>query len=201
MHRDIITHVCVAATDFVLTASRDGHIKFWKKMPKGIEFVKHFKAHVGAIAGLAVSPNGEQLVSVGADKTMKIFDVVNFGAWRCGGCVRVALTHTAHRTDMVNMLKLPFAPGVCTIVSQPGAGKSAVAVYARSRHAAQRSVCHGPTSHASQCGPRFWCHPRVRHVRSRGQERAARRGAAASGSGRGAGGTRSRAGRRARNSR
>lgn len=47
MHRDIITHCVVAATDFIITASCDGHIKFWKKVEVGIEFVKHFRSHLG----------------------------------------------------------------------------------------------------------------------------------------------------------
>ena len=30
-------------TDFIITASQDGHVKFWKKREdEGIEFVKHF---------------------------------------------------------------------------------------------------------------------------------------------------------------
>jgi peptidylprolyl isomerase domain and WD repeat-containing protein 1 len=47
MHRDLVTHIVVAATDFIVTASADGHVKFWKKQPVGIEFVKHFKSHLG----------------------------------------------------------------------------------------------------------------------------------------------------------
>lgn len=34
-------------TEFIITASCDGHIKFWKKQDEGLEFVKHFKAHLG----------------------------------------------------------------------------------------------------------------------------------------------------------
>lgn len=35
-------------TDFVITASQDGHVKFWKKKEdEGIEFVKHFRSHLG----------------------------------------------------------------------------------------------------------------------------------------------------------
>ena len=37
----------VYRTEFLITASCDGHIKFWKKQDEGIEFVKHFKAHMG----------------------------------------------------------------------------------------------------------------------------------------------------------
>ncbi|KOB77811.1 putative peptidylprolyl isomerase domain and WD repeat containing 1 isoform 1 [Operophtera brumata] len=32
MHRDIVTHIVVTKTDFVVTASQDGHLKFWKKL-------------------------------------------------------------------------------------------------------------------------------------------------------------------------
>lgn len=48
MHRDIVTHCLVTSTDFLITASSDGHIKFWKKMEVGIEFVKHFRSHLGS---------------------------------------------------------------------------------------------------------------------------------------------------------
>ena len=52
MHRDTITHVEVAqAAEFVITGSTDGHIKFWKKRQRGVEFAKHFRAHLGPIAG------------------------------------------------------------------------------------------------------------------------------------------------------
>ena len=33
-------------TDFLVTASQDGHVKFWKKQEEGVEFVKHFRAHL-----------------------------------------------------------------------------------------------------------------------------------------------------------
>lgn len=47
MHRDNVTHTAVSRKDFFITASKDGHVKFWKKKPEGVEFVKHFRAHVG----------------------------------------------------------------------------------------------------------------------------------------------------------
>ena len=35
-------------SDFIVTASCDGHVKFWKKKEEeGIEFVKHFRSHLG----------------------------------------------------------------------------------------------------------------------------------------------------------
>ena len=36
-------------TDFLVTASCDGHVKFWKKTEEGIEFVKHFRSHLGTV--------------------------------------------------------------------------------------------------------------------------------------------------------
>jgi len=47
MHRDNVTHTAISRKDFVITGSKDGHVKFWKKKPEGVEFVKHFRAHVG----------------------------------------------------------------------------------------------------------------------------------------------------------
>ncbi len=76
MHREVVTHVCMTpGTDFLVTASRDGHVKFWKKMPEGIEFVKHFHAHLGAINALAASKDGLRVCTTGADKAVKFFEV------------------------------------------------------------------------------------------------------------------------------
>ena len=52
MHRDNVTQVCVTKTDFIITASQDGHVKFWKKSDQGIEFVKHFRAHLAPITSV-----------------------------------------------------------------------------------------------------------------------------------------------------
>ena len=80
MHRDTVTHVAAApGASFFVTASSDGHVKFWKKVAPpppastgggasaaapqttttgGIEFAKHYRAHVGPVQGLAVSADG-----------------------------------------------------------------------------------------------------------------------------------------------
>jgi len=105
MHRDWVTHVLVTRTDFVATASRDGQLKFWKKMPRGIEFVKHFRAHMKPFAGLAASPDGSLLASTSADRGLKVFDVLAF--------------------DMIAWIKLDFTPGVCEWVGGAGAGAHA----------------------------------------------------------------------------
>ena len=52
MHRDTVTQVAVAQDqDFLITGSIDGHLKFWKKTPTGIEFAKHYRAHAGCLDG------------------------------------------------------------------------------------------------------------------------------------------------------
>ncbi|KAF8472807.1 peptidyl-prolyl cis-trans isomerase cypE [Kalaharituber pfeilii] len=79
MHRDTIAFVTVTPhTDFLITSSVDGVVKFWKKQSVGIEFVKMFRAHVGEIRGVSVSADGRSFASIGMDKTVKIFDVVTF---------------------------------------------------------------------------------------------------------------------------
>lgn len=80
MHKDQLSFVTVAPyTDFVITSSVDGFVKFWKKMAEGIEFVKEFCAHSGEIRSVAVSADGRSFATVGVDKTVKIFDVITFG--------------------------------------------------------------------------------------------------------------------------
>lgn len=132
MHRDVITHVVVSKTDFIVTASIDGHVKFWKKMEEGIEFVKHFRSHLckpfnllqsitlcvkrifiefrfaGTINALSVNANGTYLCTASSDKNVKIFDVINF--------------------DMINMIKLDFVPQCAEWIHIPNDAISALAV-------------------------------------------------------------------------
>ena len=81
MHRDALAYVTVTPfTDFVITSSVDGVVKFWKKQAIGIEFVKQYRAHLGPVSCITVSADGSLFVSASNDKTVKIFDVVNFGS-------------------------------------------------------------------------------------------------------------------------
>lgn len=94
MHRDVITHVVLAPkTDFIISASIDGNIKFWKKTQNDIQFVKHFRSHSGQVQDVVCNFNGTLLCSISIDKTLKVFDVVNF--------------------DMINMMQLDFSPTSC----------------------------------------------------------------------------------------
>lgn len=109
MHRDIVTQVAVAQqADFFITASTDGHIKFWKKQPLGVEFAKHYKAHLGPVMGLAVSSDSTLCASISTDRTAKVFDVASF--------------------DMIAMLRLPFVPGCVEWCFQRGADKAKLAI-------------------------------------------------------------------------
>lgn len=65
-------------TDFLITSSIDGVVKFWKKTAGGIEFVKEFKAHDGEIKSVSASADGRSYATAGADNTIKLFDVATF---------------------------------------------------------------------------------------------------------------------------
>lgn len=69
-------------TDFLITSSVDGVVKFWKKVSGGIEFVKEFRAHNSEIKSVSVSADGRSFATAGADETVKIFDVITFGRFR-----------------------------------------------------------------------------------------------------------------------
>ncbi|CAI8592901.1 unnamed protein product [Vicia faba] len=108
MHRDVVTHVAVSAAEFFITGSADGHLKFWKKRPIGIEFAKHFRSHLGPIEGLAVSIDGLLCCTISNDRSVKVYDVVNF--------------------DMMVMIRLPYIPGAIEWVYNQGDVKASLAI-------------------------------------------------------------------------
>ncbi|KAI4334267.1 hypothetical protein L6164_018977 [Bauhinia variegata] len=108
MHRDVVTHVAVSTADFFITGSIDGHLKFWKKRPVGIEFAKHFRSHLGPIEGLAVSVDGLLCCTISNDCSVKVYDVVNF--------------------DMMVMIGLPYVPGAVEWVYKQGDVKARLAI-------------------------------------------------------------------------
>lgn len=109
MHRDTITHILVTPkTDFIISASCDGHIKFWKKLAGCIEFVKHFRAHLGNVQDITSNSTGSLLGTISSDGSVKVFDVVNF--------------------DMINMMQLSFTPQSCQWVHSTGDAIPALAI-------------------------------------------------------------------------
>ena len=67
-------------TEFLITTSIDGHVKLWKKQEQGIEFVKHYRAHLRQRVYVSASADGQLFATVAEDGSAKVFDVVNFGA-------------------------------------------------------------------------------------------------------------------------
>ena len=91
MHRDIVSHIVVSkSTEFIITASVDGHIKFWKKLHNNIEFVKHYQAHIKAINSLVMSMDEKMIVTTSLDSMVKFFEILSF--------------------DMINMLSVEYVP-------------------------------------------------------------------------------------------
>lgn len=112
MHRGPLSHICVSRTQFIITASTDGFVKFWKKIPGGIEFVKQYRAHMEPIVGVAVSDCGFFCASISEDKTLKIYDVVNF--------------------DMINLVQLKYVPTACEWIHDRKAPLGAMVAVGRS---------------------------------------------------------------------
>ena len=82
MHKEQVASVTVAPppSDFVITTSIDGIVKFWKKIAHGIEFAKEYRAHIGRVQSQSLSADGASFATTGneEDKTLKIFDVITF---------------------------------------------------------------------------------------------------------------------------
>ncbi|KAK1768394.1 peptidyl-prolyl cis-trans isomerase cyp15 [Phialemonium atrogriseum] len=109
MHKEPLSFVTMTPlTEFLITTSVDGVVKFWKKVAEGIEFVKEFKAHQGEVVSVSVSQDGRSFATAGADKSVKIFDVITF--------------------DLLAMLQLDFSPRCICWVHKKGASLPLLAV-------------------------------------------------------------------------
>lgn len=105
----------------------DGHLKLWKKQEQGIEFVKHYRAHLAPIVGVSASADGQLFASVSEDGTAKVFDVVNFGV-SIRAAALLGSSHAFH-ADMINMIKLGYTPHACCWVHRRGQAQGLLAVY------------------------------------------------------------------------
>ncbi|KAL6869782.1 Peptidyl-prolyl cis-trans isomerase cyp15 [Amphichorda felina] len=115
MHKDQILFVnWTPLTEFLITSSVDGVVKFWKKIAQGIEFVKEYKAHNGEIKSVSVSQDGRSFATAGADETVKIFDVITF--------------------DLLSVLSLNYNPKCVCWVHKKGASLPLLAVSEESKH-------------------------------------------------------------------
>ena len=104
MHRATVDHVIASLKHgYVITACRDGIVKFWKRSSTNpddvkatptpgkhkkdepstpcLEFVKSFTAHVGPVAALCIDPSEDTVASIGRDDGfIKLYDVSTFDA-------------------------------------------------------------------------------------------------------------------------
>jgi peptidylprolyl isomerase domain and WD repeat-containing protein 1 len=55
MHCNVFSHIAVSTSDFFLTGSSDGHLKFWNMTALGIEFLRYFQSSLAPMEGLDVS--------------------------------------------------------------------------------------------------------------------------------------------------
>lgn len=96
MHSDIVTVVVSSEKHgFVITASRDGVVKFWKRLPVTrsynseqqdkkrtvapcLEFCKSYVAHTAPVSALAMDVHGDCVASVANDGVVKYYDVGSF---------------------------------------------------------------------------------------------------------------------------
>ncbi|KYR01535.1 WD40 repeat-containing protein [Tieghemostelium lacteum] len=110
MHRDVCSFIEVTnKSEYLISVDVLGFLKFWKKQPVGIEFVKTFKAHSElGCAAISVSHNGDYLCSVGFDKNVRVFDVNNF--------------------DLINSFKIPFIPLTCQWIGSKDSGLQRIAI-------------------------------------------------------------------------
>ncbi|KAK3695244.1 hypothetical protein B0T22DRAFT_454773 [Podospora appendiculata] len=109
MHKEQLSFLTMTPiTEFLITSSADGVVKFWKKVADGIEFVKEFKAHQGDIRSVSISTDGRSFATAGADKTIKLFDVITF--------------------DLLAVLQLDFVPRCVCWVHKKGAPVPLLAV-------------------------------------------------------------------------
>ena len=109
MHKEQLSFVTMTPfTDFLITSSVDGVVKFWKKGGEGIEFVKEFRAHNAEIKSVSISSDGRSFATAGADKSIKIFDVMTF--------------------DLLSMLAMEFTPRCVCWIHRRGASLPLLAV-------------------------------------------------------------------------
>lgn len=109
----------------MITTSIDGHTKLWKKQESGIEFVKHYRAHISPVIAVSASADGQLFATVAEDQMAKVFDVVNFGELILNG-ISFILNRVV--LDMINIIKLGYVPHACCWVHKRGQAQGLLAV-------------------------------------------------------------------------
>ena len=93
---------------------------------------------MGNIQDVAINASGSLLCTLSNDKSLKVFDVVNFGTGQffintfitSNNILLYSLNNLFFLPlDMINMMKLAYVPGCCEWVHSPGDAVSVLAVY------------------------------------------------------------------------
>lgn len=109
--------------------SVDGHIKFWKKLPETVEFVKHYRSHLGPILAMAGSEDGTALATCGDDKACVCIVDARESARACVTSVPPAQAIKFYDVigfDMVSMISLDFTPSCCVWATRRETGRQVV---------------------------------------------------------------------------
>ena len=103
MHRQPVSHVLTSAeTEFIITISAaDGMVKFWKKLVRGIEFVKAFDCD-SAIVDASISANGRDLAVLTTDMYLRFFDIESFNLIGMASIGRLFPNNSASMVCFVN---------------------------------------------------------------------------------------------------
>lgn len=100
MHKDVLNHIIsLPKSNFIITASKDGIVKFWRKIFLGIDYVKQYKVFNSSIKDIKCSNNQNYLICISElDKNIKLLDVLNY--------------------DLCNIININFKPSKCCFLSK-----------------------------------------------------------------------------------
>lgn len=89
--------------------------------------MKHYRAHLAPVVGVSASADGQLFASVAEDGSAKVFDVINFGMSPYIMFLLMPLLNICE-IDMINMIKLGYAPRACCWVHRRGQAQGLLAV-------------------------------------------------------------------------
>jgi protein MAK11 len=74
-HNGTITSLCFASKSHMISTGSDGMICIWRI--KDWEVIKSIKGHKGPINGISVHPSGKIALTVGDDRTLRLWNLLN----------------------------------------------------------------------------------------------------------------------------
>ena len=174
MHADIVTAVVASMKHgYVASASRDGVVKFWKRlpvhqpphdntpgndsnysslqkkkkeMPPCLEFAKSYTAHAGPVRAMAMDVAGDNVASVGSDGLVKFYDVSTFDV------------SSYHQTDLDLGTSACWLPSSNQLLAVSAANSGAIYVFSADSGLVQTLTLHGSNLVTSLvCNPVHHC--------------------------------------------